>query len=520
LTRERLVRGKAIDLGDQALIEAEDADRAAEEAITDSEALRQELRRDTELRREQVPHGRSVRGSGRDTDRRAGGVDGMKKNATLRRETFRTSRLLEYFSEKELVLQTGHEPDRWPEVILKELLDNSLDACEEAGTLPHVTIEIGKDHIIVEDNGPGIPPNVIKGVLDYSVRTSSKDAYISPTRGAQGNALKTICAVPYVLSGCERGEVLITSRSQQHQIRITVDRIAQQPVIRHGVSPDGLVKTGTRILVRWPDSACSILEDAGPRFLQMVGAYSLFNPHATLSIRIGQTQTDYPRSSQACAKWVASEPTSPHWYTVQQLRALACAYITAERNGARPRTVREFISEFRGLSGTAKQKTILATLPVAGVHLRDLVKNGDVDHKAITALLDAMQHESRPVKPAALGVLGEEYLTAWLEQQPGGATTATYTKTAGVDDESGRSFVVETAFGVRQDNGALRMLTGINWAPTLVDPFRALNDYGLSLDGLLGRLHLQENHPVTFVLHLACPHLNYTDRGKSSLERL
>ena len=39
------------------------------EATADSEALIQELRR------EQVPHGRSVHGSGRDKDRQAKGVD-------------------------------------------------------------------------------------------------------------------------------------------------------------------------------------------------------------------------------------------------------------------------------------------------------------------------------------------------------------------------------------------------------------------------------------------------------------
>ena len=89
-----------------------------------------------------------------------------------------------------------------------------------------------------------------------------------------------------------------------------------------------------------------------------------------------------------------------------------------------------------------------------------------------------------------------------------------------MDEESGRPFVVETAFGVRGDRGGMRLVTGINWAPTLVDPFRALNDYGLSLDGLLARLHLRADHPVTFILHLACPHLNFSDRGKSSLEGL
>ena len=53
--------------------------------------------------------------------------------ATLTRQTFRMSRLLEYFSEKELVLQTGHERDRWPEAVLKELLDNALDAAIDRG---------------------------------------------------------------------------------------------------------------------------------------------------------------------------------------------------------------------------------------------------------------------------------------------------------------------------------------------------------------------------------------------------
>ena len=57
---------------------------------------------------------------------------------TLERTTFRTSRLLEFCSRKELVAQTGHEPDAWPLVVLKELVDNALDACEEAGVAPEI----------------------------------------------------------------------------------------------------------------------------------------------------------------------------------------------------------------------------------------------------------------------------------------------------------------------------------------------------------------------------------------------
>lgn len=442
--------------------------------------------------------------------------------ATLRRETFQTSRLLEYFSEKELTLQTGHEPDRWPEVIVKELVDNALDACEEYGKRPpEITITIEPDSIVVQDNGPGLIPTAIKGILDYSVRVSSKDAYISPTRGAQGNALKTVLAIPYVVSGCEAGEVEIQTFGERHQIRVIVDRITQEPTISRTVKLGGAVKIGTKVRVSWPDSASSILEEARPRFLQMLDSYALFNPHATFTLRMtgdGKPTTRTFRCTlDICQKWIASEPTSPHWYTAEQLRNLAAAYIAAERNGARPRTAREFISEFRGLSGTAKQKAILDAAKVSGVHLRDLVRNGDVDRRVIASLLTAMQAESRPVKPAALGVLGEAQLTTWLHA---GDQTVTYQRTADIDEASGRPFVVETAFCVRQDGGDLRLVTGINWAPTLVDPFRELNEYGLSLDGLLERLHLRDHHPVTFVLYLACPHLNYTDRGKSSLEGL
>lgn len=52
--------------------------------------------------------------------------------AKLERTTLRTSRLLDFCSRKELIAQTGHQPDAWPLVVLKELVDNALDAYEEA----------------------------------------------------------------------------------------------------------------------------------------------------------------------------------------------------------------------------------------------------------------------------------------------------------------------------------------------------------------------------------------------------
>ena len=84
----------------------------------------------------------------------------------LQRETFRTSRLLDFCSERELVKQIGHSTDQWPLVVLKELTDNALDAAEEAGTAPLIRIEVKDDTIVITDNGPGMPAETVAGILD------------------------------------------------------------------------------------------------------------------------------------------------------------------------------------------------------------------------------------------------------------------------------------------------------------------------------------------------------------------
>ncbi len=78
----------------------------------------------------------------------------MSANVTqLQRTAFSTSRLLDFFSKKELVSQTGHQVGDWPLVILKELMDNALDACEEADPSPVIAVTVDKNGIEIEDNG-------------------------------------------------------------------------------------------------------------------------------------------------------------------------------------------------------------------------------------------------------------------------------------------------------------------------------------------------------------------------------
>lgn len=451
----------------------------------------------------------------------------------LQRETFRTSRLLDFCSEKELAAQTGHAPAQWPLVVLKELVDNALDACEEADIAPEITITVDKIGITVTDNGPGIPAETVNGVLDFTVRVSSREAYVSPTRGAQGNALKTIVAMPFVLDG-RRGQVEIEARGIHHVITFEVDHVRQEPVIRHDDQGKSQVRVGTVVRVPWrnlakadftdetdfeeeidsEDSPRSI-GDAKSRFLQIATDYAWLNPHAAITVRWFGERTSIAATDPAWRKWKPSEPTSPHWYTPAHLQRLIGAYVKHDADHSRERTVRELVAEFRGLTSTAKQKRVLDATGLARAPLSALIKGKGFDGPKIEDLLAAMKAESMPVKPVMLGSIGKEHFRRQLAAAGCEMETFEYRRVMQVEDDI--PWIVETAFAWCPKAKQRRLITGVNWSPGIVNPFRELGGYGTSLDAILTRARCDTDDPVILVIHIACPRVEYTDRGKSAL---
>ena len=433
----------------------------------------------------------------------------------LKRETFATSRLLEFCSVKELVNQTGHSIDQWPLVVEKELFDNALDTCEEAGIAPSFSVTVRPDRITVADNGAGISAEIVEQILNYEIRVSSREAYVSPTRGAQGNALKTIIAMPFALDG-SRGETTIEAHGVAHRIVFEVDHIRQQPRIQH-LQDHSVVKIGTRITVLWPNSARSKLVNAKRRFLQIAGGFGWLNPHLTLEVDWEGERTVIAASDPIWAKWRPSDPTSPHWYDEARLARLMAAYIARDQDGGRePRTVREFIAEFRGLTGTAKQKAVLDTVSATRVTLPAFFGDTSVNRPRIASLLASMQEHSRPVNPKDLGLIGENHLRARFAAAGAALETFRYNRQLVVDDDLPQ--VIEVAFGYCPQSNHRQIVTGVNWSPGINNPFRVLGRYGESLNSLLMEQRAgNPNEPITLLIHMACPRVDYTDRGKSAL---
>ena len=78
--------------------------------------------------------------------------------------------------------------------------------------------------------------------------------------------------------------------------------------------------------------------------------------------------------------------------------------------------MREFVAEFRGLSGTAKQKAVLEATGLSRAPLSELV-DGQRDRSGGMAAVcsRAMQAHSKPVSRRMLGIIGREHFQARFE---------------------------------------------------------------------------------------------------------
>lgn len=422
--------------------------------------------------------------------------------APLNRQAFEQSRLLEFFTEKELALQIGRGRSGWAVALIKELIDNGLDACESTGVNPVIDVTVENDLITVRDNGPGIQQTIIEKALDYSIRVSTNSAYVSPTRGQLGNALKCVWAAPFVVHG-KHGRVEVEAHGQRHIIDVRLDHIRQEPVISHAVETS-TVKNGTFFKLHWHDSACLLSEDGEPDFYRstasLVSHFSALNPHASFSFN------EKTRSRTGdLAKWNPSDPTSPHWYTKERLRDLIAAHIA--RGDDMP--VRDFIAQFRGLSSTQKRKDVLELVDLNGKTIQNMVVDGEVHIPTVLYLLNSMREHSAPVKAQKLGFVGEDHVLQWMGSEIYKSTFQYKRLTAEV---KGMPYVVEAAMGVFVDHDRDRLIVaGANFTPLLNNPFAAVQK-ALSLN------RCDAFDPCLVWIHVITPRLDFTDRAKSRAE--
>ena len=173
------------------------------------------------------------------------------------------------------------------------------------------------------------------------------------------------------------------------------------------------------------------------------------------------------------------------------------------------------LAEFDGLKGVNARKEVLLEAGLQRATLADLLVDGALDTGRVGGLLKAMQARAKAIKPPVLGVLGEAYvrqaLTGWYGAQE---DTLTYRCQKGVAD--GLPYVLEVACGWQgaaaetEEERPRVSLCGYNFAPGLRTPFP-------QIETLCDDAEIDYDDPVVLFVHLTCPRLDATDKGKTSV---
>jgi hypothetical protein len=433
--------------------------------------------------------------------------------SVLERRVFSVSRAADFLEPRALVSQTGQPGRRFGEVVVKELLDNALDAAETADVAPEIVVTVvsdaGDQRLTVEDNGPGIPAVVAERVLDFTTLTSDKALYRSPCRGAQGNALKTIIGIPHALGVAD--PVVIEARGVRHVIRISLDAAGNLELAHDRA--DSLRRTGTQVTVPLP--AGLDLNAAN-----WVAGYALVNPHASFSVieHAHDREGEQPGIYKATAgdRWrkpMPADPTSPWWYDKAAFTKLAASLAVLGDD----RPLGEFIREFKGLSGTAKRKAVAARVP--GIRrVRDLAERPD----ACGHLLEAMREASAESNVTSLGQVPEAHCRELLDQLYG--VDRFWYRHGGIVHD-GVPWHIEVAVAHTQDRGG--MVWAANYAISFGDPLGStrLSTAEVAAYGAESFLsycdampNMSNDHRRAAVIHVTCAAPVFTDKGKTRLD--
>lgn len=207
---------------------------------------------------------------------------------------------------------------------VKEAVDNSLDACEEAGILPEITVEItptGEStfRVAVEDNGPGIVKDQV-GKVFGKLLYGSKFHKLSQSRGQQGIGIAAAGMYGQLTTG---KPVLIRSRtgkrSKAHEFLLAIDTARNKPDIHKDEEVEWAVEHGTRVEIEMEGKY-----QKGQRSVDMyLKQTAIANPHLTLHyVDPGGVRADYERSTKELPPATAEIQPHPHGVELGRLIAM------------------------------------------------------------------------------------------------------------------------------------------------------------------------------------------------------
>ena len=413
---------------------------------------------------------------------------------------------------------------------VKEAVDNSLDACEEARILPEIRVKItkvdSKKDIIelqTEDNGPGIPQKSIEKVFGQLLFGSRFHA-IRQSRGQQGIGI----------TGVVMYSQLTTGKPTHVLSKVANDPTAVSVSIGLDTRKNKAVKSDqTRII--WENDDLTLKEHGLRVTTRMKGKYqrgrqsvyqylrmtSIVNPHADITFTDPDGETyHWPRVTERLPSKVDAIKPHPHGIELGQLQRM-CRESTDSR-------LTVFLRQnFSGVSMRAAKELCEAS------ELEVSTKPKSMKPDDVRALLEAFQGErmikGKPIKLLSpptncLSPIEEMLIKKGLSKTIDSKFVSTMTRAPTVSH--GNPFQVEVGLIFGEDMAAdkhVEVLRFANRVPLMYQQGGCLltkaiesvdwRQYGLDQAGGKG----VPKGPAAILVHLASTNVQFTSEAKEAL---
>ncbi|MHC4203971.1 MAG: DNA topoisomerase VI subunit B [Planctomycetota bacterium] len=397
---------------------------------------------------------------------------------------------------------------------IKEGVDNSLDACEEAGILPDIKVLIAPSkeedrfRVTIEDNGPGILKKQIPKIF-AKLLYGSKFHRLKMSRGQQGIGISAAGMYGQLTTGKPVSITSKISRSKPaHHYELEIDTKRNEPRIIIDETVEWKVDKGTKVDIE--------LEAKFQKGRQSVEEYleqtAIANPHVSLQFVTPNGKTKkYKRASKELP--AQTREIKPHPYGVE------LGVLIKMLHDTKARTLQSFLhSEFSRVSSQVAK----AICEKAKLYERS--RPTRIARQEADNLFKAINH-TKIMNPRTdcLSPIGEELILTGLKKQIDADFYTSVTRPPAV--YRGNPFQIEAGLaygGSLQAEGLARVLRYANRVPLLYQQSAcamtksvlntAWRNYALSQSA--GAL---PSGPLVIVVHMASVWVPFTSESKEAV---
>ena len=399
-------------------------------------------------------------------------------------------------------------------MVVKEAVDNSLDAAEEARILPEINVEIIKleekrYRVIIEDNGPGIVRKQIPKIF-AKLLYGSKFHKLSSSRGQQGLGISAAVLYSQLTTGKPATILSKIGKGQKaHLFKLKINTSTNNPDVIEDTEQEWDGKEhGVRIEVD--------LEGEYLKGRQSVDEYlketAIVNPHTTIIYTNPEAeQIIFPRASEELPPEV--KEIQPHPYGVE------LGLLMKMLENTECRTLQQFLTtEFvRVGPGTAKEICQNAALLPS-------TKPKEVSRDMAEQLYRGIQKTKIMAPPTdCISPIGAELLEKGLRKEINAEFYTAVTRPPEV--YRGNPFVIEVgcAFGGEQHaEETVRILRFANRVPLLYQQgacatINAIQNTAWRTYGLQQSNGALPVGPCTIVIHMSSVWVPFTSESKEAI---